>query len=54
MGNSKIQTTFDVYGHLLPGSYNDVRVGMDACLAGATSGALRGVEAAYPVATPRS
>ena len=24
MGHSKIQTTFDVYGHLLPGSYDDV------------------------------
>jgi hypothetical protein len=25
MGHSKIQTTFDVYGHLLPDSYDDVR-----------------------------
>jgi hypothetical protein len=25
MGHSKIQTTFDVYGHLLPGSYDDIR-----------------------------
>jgi integrase len=33
MGHSKIQTTFDVYGHLLPGSYDDVRVRMDAYLA---------------------
>jgi len=34
MGHSKIQTTFDVYGHLLPGSYDDVRARMDAYLAG--------------------
>ena len=33
MGHSKIQTTFDVYGHLLPGSYDDVRVRMDVYLA---------------------
>jgi integrase len=32
MGHSKIQTTFDVYGHLLPGSYDDVRARMDAYL----------------------
>lgn len=32
MGHSKIQTTFDVYGHLLPGSYEDVRARMDAYL----------------------
>lgn len=25
MGHSKIQTTFDVYGHLLPGSHDEVR-----------------------------
>lgn len=30
MGHSKIQTTFDLYGHLLPGSYDDVRARMDA------------------------
>ena len=33
MGHSKIQTTYDVYGHLLPGSYDDVRARMDAYLA---------------------
>jgi hypothetical protein len=33
MGHSKIQTTFDVYGHFLPGSYDDVRERMDAYLA---------------------
>lgn len=33
MGHSKIQTTFDVYGHLLPGSCDDVRARMDAYLA---------------------
>jgi integrase len=37
MGHSKIQTTFDVYGHLLPGSYDDVRARMDAYLADAAS-----------------
>lgn len=25
--------TFDVYGHLLPGSYDDIRARMDAYLA---------------------
>jgi integrase len=33
MGHSKIQTTFDIHGHLLPGSHGDVRARMDACLA---------------------
>ncbi len=32
MGHSKIQTTFDVYGHLLPGSRDEVRERMDAYL----------------------
>jgi len=31
-GPPKIQTTFDVYGHLPPGSYDDVRARMDAYL----------------------
>jgi integrase len=34
MGHSKIQTTFDVYGHLLPGSRDEVRQRMDAYLRG--------------------
>jgi integrase len=33
MGHSKIQTTFDTYGHLLPGSYDDVRARMDTYVA---------------------
>jgi integrase len=33
MGHSKIQTTFDVYGHLLPGSHDEVRERMDSYLA---------------------
>jgi integrase len=37
MGHTKIQTTFDVYGHLLPGSYDDVRARMDAYLAAGAS-----------------
>ncbi|HEX8690334.1 MAG TPA: tyrosine-type recombinase/integrase [Solirubrobacterales bacterium] len=32
MGHSKIQTTFDVYGHLLPGSHDEVRMRMDLYL----------------------
>jgi integrase len=32
MGHSKIQTTFDVYGHLLPGGRDEVRERMDAYL----------------------
>ena len=32
MGHSKIQTTFDTYGHLLPGSHDEVRQRMDAYL----------------------
>lgn len=34
MGHAKIQTTFDVYGHLLPGSHDEVRRRMDAYLRG--------------------
>jgi integrase len=34
MGHSKIQTTFDIYGHLMPGSHDEVRERMDAYLAG--------------------
>ena len=33
MGHSKIQTTFDVYGHLFPGSHDEVRARMDTYLA---------------------
>jgi integrase len=33
MGHAKVQTTFDVYGHLLPGSHDEVRERMDAYLA---------------------
>jgi integrase len=35
MGHSKIQTTFDTYGHLMPGSHDEVRERMDAYLASA-------------------
>jgi integrase len=35
MGHSKIQTTFDTYGHLMPGSHDEVRARMDAYLASA-------------------
>jgi hypothetical protein len=35
MGHSKIQTTFDTYGHLMPGSRVEVRERMDAYLAAA-------------------
>ncbi len=34
MGHSKIQTTFDVYGHLLPGSHDEVRRRMDGYMRG--------------------
>jgi integrase len=34
LGHSKIQTTFDVYGHLMPGSHDEVRERMDAYLGG--------------------
>jgi integrase len=37
MGHSKIQTTFDVYGHLLPGSHDEVRERMDAYLSAGSS-----------------
>jgi integrase len=37
MGHAKIQTTFDVYGHLLPGSHDEVRRRMDAYLRGEAS-----------------
>jgi hypothetical protein len=51
MGHSKIQTTFDVYGHLFPGSHDEVRARMDAYLAagdvltGAPTGAPARIEA---------
>lgn len=32
MGHSKIQTTFDIYGHLFPGSHDEVRERMHAYL----------------------
>jgi integrase len=32
MGRSKIQTTLDTYGHLMPGSHDEVRERMDAYL----------------------
>ncbi len=37
MGHSKIQTTFDVYGHLLPGTRDEVRKRMDAYLRASSS-----------------
>lgn len=40
MGHSKIQTTFDTYGHLLPGSHDEVRERMDAYLRGAAKAAV--------------
>ena len=40
MGHSKIQTTFDTYGHLLPGSHDEVRKRMDAYLRGAAKAAV--------------
>jgi integrase len=46
MGHSKIQTTFDTYGHLLPGSHDEVRERMDAYLLGAAEAAQEGERAA--------
>jgi integrase len=42
MGHSKIQTTFDIYGHLLPGSRDEVRRRMDAYLRNGGSGGHEG------------
>ncbi|MGZ5331830.1 MAG: hypothetical protein ACXWFH_11105 [Solirubrobacterales bacterium] len=47
MGHSKIQTTFDTYGHLLPGSHDEVRERMDAYLLDATAESV-----GAPVETP--
>jgi hypothetical protein len=44
MGHSKIQTTFDVYGHLLPGSHDEVRERMDAYLLDAPEEVVEGAE----------
>jgi integrase len=44
MGHSKIQTTFDTYGHLLPGSHDEVRQRMDAYLLGAVEPVVEGAE----------
>jgi hypothetical protein len=40
MGHSKIQTTFDTYGHLMPGSHDEVRERMDQYLRGSGRGSL--------------
>jgi integrase len=45
MGHSKIQTTYDLYGHLLPGSRDEMRERMDAYLSDATQIAETGREA---------
>jgi integrase len=37
MGHSKIQTTFDIYGHLMPGSHDEIRARMDAYLGAAAA-----------------
>jgi hypothetical protein len=47
MGHSKIQTTFDTYGHLLPGSHDEVRERMDPYLLDATAESADG-----PVESP--
>jgi integrase len=44
MGHSKIQTTFDTYGHLLPGSHDEVRERMDAYLSAADEPAIGALE----------
>jgi integrase len=43
MGHSKIQTTFDIYGHLLPGSRDEVRRRLDAYLLQRTESTPPGV-----------
>jgi hypothetical protein len=40
MGHSKIQTTLDTYGHLLPAPTTRVRERMDAYLLDATAGSI--------------
>jgi integrase len=40
MGHARIQTTFDTYGHLMPGSRDEVRERMDAYLALGAEAAL--------------
>jgi integrase len=52
MGHSKIQTTFDTYGHLMPGSHDEVRVRMDAYLADQSAG-ITGSDSDRSPATPR-
>ncbi|MGA9634560.1 MAG: site-specific integrase [Solirubrobacterales bacterium] len=49
MGHSKIQTTFDTYGHLLPGSHDEVRQRMDAYLLDATAEPVEAPEDAAQV-----
>jgi integrase len=44
MGHSKIQTTFDTYGHLIEGSRDEVRRRMDAYLDGAAEEAVEAAE----------
>jgi integrase len=47
MGHSKIQMTFDTYGHLMPGSHDEVRERMDAYLA--TGPKTAAISAVLPV-----
>jgi integrase len=42
MGHSKIQTTFDTYGHLIEGSCDEVRRRMDAYLEAAERSSVPG------------
>jgi integrase len=51
MGHSKIQTTFDTYGHLIDGSRDEVRKRMDAYLAGAVSSSAA-TPAIHPASRP--
>jgi integrase len=44
MGHSRIETTFSVYGHLLPGSHDEVRERMDAYLLDAAELAIEASE----------
>jgi integrase len=44
MGHSKIQTTFDTYGHLMPGSHDQVRERLDAYLESVPGGTSAGAE----------
>ena len=52
MGHSSITTTFDRYGHLLPGAIDEATVLLDAYLAGVADGQAKASDAGEHLSPP--